>query len=317
MALRDVDARYEFSVLGVKIWPLNADFSTTLPLNEGNLSSLVAIGGVGPFDFSGVSTPAAVPMTVKIDNGTPETQTIDISGAGSQSAVTATELAAAIEAANAAAGFVGVTATVTNSRIQIAVDTVTTQKYIQVYGEAARIGEFGQGAGLQAIILNTQQSVSVDPTQQDSETIEVVDSNGKTTSIITDSFRNGFTGTLTDTSIDLALRAILTGGTLSESGTFYSVPNSESIAKYFAMEMVKSIYSRGTNKEQDLVGYFMHRFYTAVASRGGDAGDRTFQNQVYNITGTEYKDSAGNIYGDSTIQSYTVAQYQTLDWFNI
>lgn len=320
MSLR-ANATFLFGPTQTKIWPLNADLSTPIPVVQGSPTSIVATGGVGPFDFSGEADTSAVPLTVKIDEATAETQTIDVStGVGSvdESAVTATELAAAIEAANAAAGFVGVTATVAASgRIQIAIDSVTTERYLMVYGAAAEIGLFGQGLGLQPILLDTQESVSQSPTIVDSESITTQDTNGLITEVLTDPYRNGSTGTLTDTALDLALKRMLVGGALSSDSDHYEYPNSETNAFYFAIEVSQPYYSKGTNKQADLVGYYLKRIYTCLASSGDEAGDRSFQSQSYNYTATEYKDASGNLYGDSSIEKFTKAEWESLDWESI
>jgi hypothetical protein len=310
-----------FGPTRTKIWPLNADLSTPVPVVQGSPADIIATGGVGPFDFSGEANTAAVPLTVKIDAAAAETQTIDVStGVGSvdESAVTATELAAAIEAANAAAGFVGVTATVAASgRIQIAIDVVGTSRYLMVYGAAAKIALFGQGLGLQPILLDTQESVSQSPTVVAAESISTQDTNGLITEVLTDPYRNGSTGTLTDTAFDLALKAMLEGGTLASDGDFYEAPNSESTLIYFAIEIVQPYFSRGTNKESDLVGYVLKRILTCYASPADEAGDRSFQSQGYNYTATEYKDPSGNLYGDTVIEKFTKAEYEALTWDSI
>lgn len=321
MALR-ASADFIFGPRKVKIFPLSPDKSTPLPLDGGARSSIKVYGGVGPFDFSGASNTAAVPMTVKLDNGTPETQTIDVStGSGSvdESAVTATELAAAIEAANAAAGFVGVTASVdSRGYVEIDVDVPGTQLYLQVYGEAAELGEFGFGYGMQSHIIDTQQSVSVSPTNKDQETITITDSNGKDTEILTDGYRKGFTGVLTDTARDKSVRAIIEGGLIDTTNGTYHVPNSDTTKTYFCMEVVRAKYSKGTNFEEALAGYVLERFLICSGTFGDDPGDRNWLAHVFNIAGTEYKDPvSGTKYSDSFSQDFTPAEWATLDWDNI
>lgn len=318
MALR-ASADFVFGPREVKIFPLSPDKSTPIPLDGGALSALTVYGGVGPFDFSGAAVPATVPMSVKLDNGAVETWPLDMTVAISLSAVTATEFITAVEAANAAAGFVGVTATVdSRGYVQIDVDSVTTELYLQVYGEAALLAEFGQGYGMQGIMIDTQQSVAVSPTNKDSETITITDSNGKDTEVLTDGYRKGFTGVLTDTARDNAVRAIVEGGIVNATNNTYHAPNSDSVKSYFCMEVARAFYSKGTNLEEALEGYILTRFLIATGTFGDDPGGREWFAYVYNITGTEYKDPvAGTKHSDSFEEEYTPAEWATFDWANI
>lgn len=318
MALR-TSADFIFGPRKVKIFPLSPDKSCPLPLDGGARTEIKVYGGVGPFDCSGASVPAAVPMTVKLDNGTPETQTVDLTAAVSLSAVTAAEMATAIEAANAAAGFVGVTASVdSRGYLEIDVDTPGTQLYLQVYGECAVLAEFGQGYAMQGHIIDTQQSVAISPTNKDSETITITDSNGKDTEVLTDGYRKGFTGVLTDTARDKNVRAIIEGGTIDTTNGTYHVPNSDTEKSYFCMEVVRAFYSKGTNLEEALEGYILERFMIITGVFGDDPGAREWLAHVFNLTGTEYKDPvSGTKYSDSFSQDFTPAEWDALDWANI
>ena len=84
MSLRKA-AQYVFGPTIEKFIPLNPDDSTPLPYP--GKSENAAFSGLGPFDFSGASVIAAVPMTIKIDS-VEETKTIDLSAAVDDSAVT-------------------------------------------------------------------------------------------------------------------------------------------------------------------------------------------------------------------------------------
>lgn len=312
-------ADFVFGPRKLKIFPLSPDKSTPLPLDGGARSTITVYGGAGPFDCSGAAVPAASPMSIKLDNGTAETWPLDLTVPVSLSAVTAAEMATAIEAANAAAGFVGVTATVdSRGYLQIDVDTPGTQLYLQVYGEAAELAEFGQGYGMQSHIIDTQQSVSVVPTNKDSETITITDSNGKDTEILTDGYRKGFTGVITDTARDKAVRAIIEGGVIDVTNKTLHAPNSDTVKTYFCMEVVRAFYSKGTNFEEALEGYILERFLICNGTMGDDPGDRNWLAYVYNIIGTEYKDPVSSVkHSDSFSQDFTPAEWDLLDWDNI
>ena len=309
-------ADFLFTHKQIKFIPLNANLKTPLPLGPGPVSVLDANGGVGPFDFSGVVDTSAVEFVIQIQYGAPESKTIDVStGVGSviESAVTAAELAAAITAA----AYTGITASVENLRITIDVDALWG-RYLQVYGEGARIALFGQGVGQRFVLIDTQKSFSSDPVLKEAETFETTDTNNETTEVISDQYRKGFTATFTDSSLNYQLRAILEGGIISEDGKQYKVPSSSDKAIYFAIETVQRVYTYGSNKKQQLTGYILKKFFTAMASKGGETGGIEWQDQVYNIVGTEYKDPVTNVIsGDSDEEKLTVAEFDALNWENI
>ena len=66
-----VDGKYNFGIVFARIMALNDDL--TIPEND------MIVGGAGPFDFSGVSAIAAVPLKVKLDNAAVQSLTVDLS----------------------------------------------------------------------------------------------------------------------------------------------------------------------------------------------------------------------------------------------
>ena len=165
------DGLYKGPPIFTKIIPLNADFKTPLPEIDGALATLTANGGVGPWDFSGASDPTAVPLIVKIGSATaiPVTISVDTgAGAVDGTAVTAAELATAIGTLVART-----TWSETTGRIVGTVITPGTNQYLQVYGEAAEIAEFGQGYGLQFRYMDTQQSIAISQTNVELSLIHI------------------------------------------------------------------------------------------------------------------------------------------------
>jgi len=316
--LRD-NAEYIFGPKKVKVIPLDFEKTSPLPLTGEPLSSLIRYGGVGPFDFSGVDDPSAVPLSIKIDNGAVETKNVDVSGAVSVSAVTATELATAIDTAS----FTNIDADV-DVRGYLYIEytpsgtSITTEKYLQVYGICAKVAGFGQGLGSKFVVLDTMQTVQITPTYKDSETIGQTDLNGKDEELLTDQYRKGFTGTISDVARDPEARQIIEGGTYDEDYDTYTPPNSSSEVVYFAFEVARKIYRKGTNKEGDNIGWLLQRYYTAMGKYGDDAGDRNFQIHGFPIIGTEYTDPVSEeTYSDMMEQTFTNAEWDIFDWDNI
>lgn len=317
MALRST-ANFLFGPDAVKIIPLNADLSTPLPLTGGTLTTLKAIGGLGPFDFSGPSDPAAIEFRVKINATEDSTTTIDLTGAtapASITAVTATELVAAITAA----AFTNITATVdSRGYVSVAVSTPGSNQYIQVYGEGAEIAMFGQGYGSRFILVDTQQSISQSPTLRDAEEIVISDSKGLETRVIADQYRRGSSGAFVDTARDNTLRAIIEGGIYDTATGFYHAPTSEDAQIYFAIEIVRPVYLRGDNKAADISAYYIERIYSCTGSIGDDAGDRNFSPITYNYIGTSYVNPEDRtISSDYTYDYMEKSVFQALDWDNI
>lgn len=310
------NAKYLFSTLAVKCIALNQDKSTTVPLPGGQASDIEVIGGVGPFDFSGSAvTISAIPLSIKIDNGAVETNNIDLTAAVDPAAVTAAEMVTAITTA----AFTGITASVdSRGYLKIAITTVTTETYLQVYGQAAELSLFGQGYGVKFIQVDTQQSVSTDPTLKDSDILSIIDGQGRETEVIGDGYRKGYTGVLTDTAMDDELRQLIEGGVYDLTNGEYVPPNSDSEKKYFAMEVLRTRYTQGSNLEEAFSDYVLQRYLISTGSFGSDPGDRNLIANVYNLVGTEYKDPVTSTkYSDSYNKYLTRAQLDALDWFNI
>lgn len=304
------NAKYAFGLEFARFMPLNADLTTP--------TTTSMLGGIGPFDFSGATSTAAVPLTIKIDNGTAETVNIDVStGVGSvdESAVTVAELFAAINAETPTD--MTASADVTTGRIKLAYSGAGSPDYIQVYGEAALISEFGQGYGLKFIKSDTLKSIGDSPTMKDVETFTTTDSNGLDTEVMSDGYRKGFTATIVDSAEDWELLALIEGGTYDSANGTYDVPTSETTKPYFYIEAYYSQYSKGTNKEADITSYVKKTFRTCSGVVGDKTHERGFADGNYTITGTSYKDASGNIYGDTQLEQLTVEEYEALDLYNV
>ena len=311
------DGIFRFGFWGAKLISLGADLSAPIPKVGGtSLATIRQFGGVGAHDFS-TATPSSVPMTVKLDNGTPETINLDLTVptyCADISAVTNTELVAAITAAGP---FTGVLVTIdSRGYLQADVTTPGTQRYLQVYGLAAQLSGFGQGYGAQFVKVGTIQSLSQSPTMKDDQTFTITDGQGRDTEMIMPGYRKGFTGTLVDTASDPALRQLIEGGIYATPT--YTPPNSSSEKKYFAIEAYRPDYAKGTSLKDKITQYALFRFLMCTGSVGDDPGDANFLATNYNIIGTEYTDPVSStLYSDHFIETFTPAQWETLDWWNI
>lgn len=306
MAMR-ASARYAFGLVFARLMALNDD--KTIPTPDR------VIGGAGPFDFSGAPAPAAVPLTVKLDNGVAITVTVNLTvGVADITAVTVAELVVRI---NATATEVLASAEPVTGRLMLEYDGTETPTYMQVYGLCATLAMVGQGFGCRFIKLDTAKNVSDTPTVKAEETITTTDAKGLDTEVITDGYRKGFTATLVDTARDPELRAIMEGGAYDAVTGIYEAPTSTSAKVYFFLELYYDLYNEGSNKEADLVGYVRKLYRSCKGSVGQAQHQRGWTDGNYEVVGTSYTDELGAVHGDVQETELTVPQYTALDLANV
>ncbi len=309
--LRDT-AEYTFGSVITRIIPLNDDQSIPLPTAVDPAGEGALIGGFGPFDFSDIdSSDAAIPIIGKINDGAEDSQFVDLSGAVSIAAVTGAELRDALTAA----GLTGATFTLQalTERIHLVFDT---GEYWQLYGECALVALFGQGLGMEYIKSDTIESLQVTPNVKDANTLTTTDGNGLDTEVVLDSYRKGSNLVMLDTADDPEMRQIMEGGQLE--GDDYDTPTSEDDKVYFMVETFQSKYTRGTNKEADLVGYQRKRVRSAVGAFGDITHQLDWAGPTYNLVATSYKKvSTSETFGDIRITQLTKEEFAALDVANV
>lgn len=297
MALKE-DAKYEHGLTCILFQMRNDDQSEALPANT--------IGGVGPFDFSGVAAIATVELSFKIDTTATETKDIDLTAAVDQAAVTVAEVVTAITTA----AFTGITASAeaVTGRLKLVSATGTR---MQVFGEAAELSMIGQGYGTRIVMTNTMENFVTTPNQKDDETHTITDANGVDTEVIIPGYRKGVNGNWIDDANDYLIRRVFEGGTIDGTTGEYSAPTVATEKGAFIIEFYTAIYIVGTNKKKDLTGYTKQTILSAI----GTYGDRTYLNDFskanYNYIATSPK-VAGSILPDSKELPLTIAAYQAL-----
>jgi hypothetical protein len=305
------NARYDFGLVFLRLMPHNGD--GTIP----TVSRI--LGGVGPFDFSKALLPAAVTIKWKIDAGTEQDDTIDLSTVSSISAVTLTELLAACTASSLS----GLTTSkdTDTSRFKIALTTPGTVKWLQVYGEVAKYAGIGQGYGAKFIKLDTAQSLAEEPTMKADETKTKTDANGKDIEVQVDGYRKGAAYTLIDLAHDDELRAMLTGAVYDESvagAETFEEPTIDSVKPTLFLEAYYAAYLKGTNKLADRVGY-KKRLIRSAKCTSAKPGTRQldFAEWTYALSATAYKTEAGVYLGDARDDNLTVSAFQALNLENV
>lgn len=304
MLRENAATRFKFGPTIFRLIPNNPDGGVTSPAR-------VVSDGPGPFDFSGAVSLAAVTVTLQLDNGAVLNETLDLTTAVDDEAVTAAELATAWTAASVS-GWTG-TVEAETGYFKVAKTTPGSARYAQVGGELATY----TGMRATIIVSNNQKSIAVEAVNKDSEIIETIDSNGLSTSINTDGYPTGATITLTDASFDQEIKALIEGGTFVDDGfdaMVYESPGPASVKPEFTIETINSMYARDANQASSEANYVWRRYKSCKGIVGGEAGDRNFQDQVYTITAVPYRDpltgaKETKVYSE---QILTVSEYEAL-----
>ena len=302
MALKG-SAKWVRGISRVRFLPLNDD--KTIP-SKTNL-----IGGTGPFDFSAADvTIAAVPLTVKIDNGAAETKNLVLTSyTAHKSAILASEIVTAITTA----AFTGITATVdSNGRVKLVSASGTV---VQVYGQAALLCRFGQGLGLMYLKSNTIETVTIEPVIKADTTYTTTPADGIDVEVIDEGYKKGVTGTVVDTAIDYSMMQLFEGGSIDSAG-IYTDPSENSRKVYFLIEIYNPVYAQGSQKVGELTAYEKTLVKSAVGAVGGDSFAADFRKKSYTFTATNFK-VAGVSEGAVSRAPVTIAAYGTLDIDNV
>jgi hypothetical protein len=272
------NARYRYGLPAMLIVALNDDMTAPSPTR--------IVGGAGPFDFSGASVAAAVPISIRLDTNAVETFNLNMTvGIANISAVTVAELFGKINAA----GFTDITASqeaVTN-RLKIEYTGTGLVTFMQAYGEAARLGMIGQGKGCKFVTIDTAETLETTPTIKDGEERTMISANDDEQTMKLGNKQTGWEGTYTDQATDLALREILSGGTYNTTTGDYDAPLQTDPQIYFYMIAFQAEYEPGINVKGDLVRYIQSNFWKGGAKEGAAKKGGDWDKPTYALKGYE------------------------------
>lgn len=299
-------SKYQIGIEIVRMHALNPDL--TVP----KVTRIV--GGIGPFDLSGVSAIGAIPFTSKFDDGTAEDKTADLSGAADQTAVTVDEIFAAINTATPT----NITASKESStnRLMLAATVPGTLEYFQFYGELAEVTDIGQGLGVKFIKSDTLVTADESPIRKDDESITIVDAKGRETELLTDGYRKGVTYTLNDSANDYEMKELIEGGVIDSDGG-YTPPNINSVRRYFYMEIFAPTYREGTSNERDKTGYIQLKVYQNKGTFGDVSRGRAWAAWTFPITALAFEDETETFISDSKEIPLTNEEFEALDVYNV
>lgn len=269
-------------------------------------------GGQGPFDFTAAhAVISAVPIKLKLDNGAELSDTLDLS-TYTETAVTAANFVTAFTASSVGGGW---TASVdaTTGRLKIVNSGGT---YAQVYGKAAELAGFGRGIGAQFVKTDTLENINVLPVKKEDTRDAVTDANNNETVYIEEGYYTGASGNAVDTAIDYYMMRLMSGGPIDSDGAF-SLPNSNSVRPYFAIEIYNPYFGEGANKKGEIVGYQKTTVFNAMGALGDDARGAGWKKGNYSYTAETYKTAAGVETTAVKYEDLTVAEFNALDFDNV
>jgi len=269
-------------------------------------------GGVGPFDFTAAhAVIAAVPISLKLDNGAVVSDTLALD-TYTETAITAANWVAAFTAASVGGGW---TASVdaTTGRIKV---VNSAGVYAQVYGLAAELAGFGGGIGAQFIKTDTLETINVTPDVKADETDTVTDGNNMDTSVTEEGYVKGATGDLVDTAEDYFMMRLFSGGTIDSDGAF-SWPNSSSVKPNFGIEIFNPVFAEGEKFKNEMVGYRKTTVFNAKGNLGADSWAKGWRKKPQSFIAKTYKTAAGVETTAVKSEDLTVAEFNALDIDNI
>lgn len=287
MALKE-NARFAFGLKYVRAFALNPDGTKATPERT--------IGGVGPFDLSGITTAATAELIVKID-GTESKLEIDISGVADNKAVTVAELVAAINLVFQDVGgpidLLASKEATTNVLLIASTETAPNlPKSVEVYGQLAELVGIGQGFGTKVLVSDTIRSMAETAVRKDSERITTTDGGGADTDMITDGYYKGATMTVVDTAEDWEMYALFEGLRIGADGGMDS-PTFETKRPYIGVEQYYEKYGQGQNHESDLLGYRKQEYFKCKGMGGDKSHEYGWSDGNYTIDAVTYRDASG------------------------
>jgi len=287
-----INRKERFATEGIRFQRHNGDGTIPTPQRF--------LGFANTVDLSGVLESDVAPLTIKIDAEPAETKDVDFSTAIDQTKVTVAE---AIEALTDA-GFTGITFTedAVSGRL-IGAHSSATAKKIQVVGPLAAALDFGQGLkhggnGLEIISFFDDETISIGLPKdiKDKEEIDIEGAKGTITRMIIGAMIQGMSPVVTLKEKDYYLLEMIQGGSLDRETGAYNPPLSgEADHPTFYAEVYSPLYSRGSNKMSDMVGYEELLLRTMIGMEGDVPVEaKAWAQYAFNLTATEYTDENDN-----------------------
>lgn len=274
------------------------------------------VGFANTADLSAVldETLFTADLTIKIDNGTAEKKTVDLSAAVDKTAVTVAEAVTALTAAN----FTGITWSKEAGTGRLK-GTHATGTEIAVTGPLAAALDFGQGIahggnGLEFIKVFNDRTMSIGMTKnkKDKEEIDQEGAKGGITRMLISAKLLGQTLAIAMKDKDYELLELIQGGTFDRTSGRYTPPPSTRLeSPLFFIDVFSPIYGEGENRMENMSGYEQLRFLSCTGMEGDVPVEaKAWANYAYDVEASEYTDKDGNKEPAWWEQSMTVATFE-------
>jgi len=274
------------------------------------------VGFANTADLSAVldETLFTADLTIKIDNGTAQTETVDLSDAVDKTAVTVDEAVIALTAAN----FTGITWSKEAGTGRLK-GTHATGTEIAVTGPLAAALDFGQGIahggnGLEFIKGFDDRTMSIGMTKnkKDKEEIDQEGAKGGITRMLISAKLLGQTLAIAMKDKDYELLELIQGGTFNRTtGRYTPPPSTRLVSPLFFIDVFSPIYGEGENKMENMSGYEQIRFLSCTGMEGDVPVEaKAWANYAYDVEAREYTDKDGNKEPAWWEQSMTVATFE-------
>lgn len=274
------------------------------------------VGFANTADLSAVldETLFTADLTIKIDNGTAQTETVDLSAAVDKTAVTVAEAFAALNTA----AFTGVTFSKEEGTGRL-MGTHATGTEIAVTGPLAAALDFGQGIahggkGLEFLkgFEDRTMSIGMTKNKKDKEEIDQEGAKGGITRMLISAKLLGQTLAIAMKDKDYEMLELIQGGTFDRSSGRYTPPPSTRLeSPLFFIDVFSPIYGEGENKMENMSGYEQLRFLSCTGMEGDVPVEaKAWANYAYDVEASEYTDKDGNKEPAWWEQSMDVATFE-------
>ena len=257
------------------------------------------VGFANTADLSAVldETYFTADLTIKIDNGTAEKKTVNLSAAEDKTAVTVDEAVTALAAAN----FTGITWSKEAGTGRLK-GTHATGKEVAVTGPLAAALDFGQGIahggnGLEFIKVFNDRTMSIGMTKnkKDKEEIDQEGAKGGITRMLISAKLLGQTLAIAMKDKDYEMLELIQGGTFDRtSGRYTPPPSTRQESPLFFIDVFSPIYGEGENKMENMSGYEQLRFLSCTGMEGDVPVEaKAWANYSYDVEASEYTNENG------------------------
>lgn len=252
-------------------------------------------------------------LTIKIDNGTAEKKTVNLSAAVDKTAVTVDEVVTALTAA-----FTGITWSKEEGTGRLK-GTHATGTEIAVTGPLAAALDFGQGIahggnGLEFIKGFDDRTMSIGMTKnkKDKEEIDQEGAKGGITRMLISAKLLGQTLAIAMKDKDYELLELIQGGTFNRTTGRYTPPPSTRLeSPLFFIDVFSPIYGEGENKMENMSGYEQIRFLSCTGMEGDVPVEaKAWANYSYDVEAREYTNENGDKEPAWWEQSMTVETFE-------